>query len=226
MIESQGHRALRVQGQTRLVSEQFVPRPDSSDFADFLWQWQRRGLPQVRVGSFLPMPQLRPRHDDAPSFAELETQACDYVESGRWRRRDRWHPGRQPAKCMYASAARHLFLWPNHEIGAQVLALPGDPDGVHRDHNRYRSVDPTVRRGDQYWMALGAWPWCAFKGAPPAQCWKHNNARLALTLVLQALAADLEAQARDRRELAARFGSPSNSTNPRPHVGVLVRTVS
>ena len=214
IANSQNHGSSAVQPQTKLISGRFVPaqlpRPDSADFVKLLWQWERLGLPLVGIGRFAPqMPQLRPSHEDAPSFAQLDAESDDFIESGRWLRRDRWHPVRLPVMCMRASAARHLDLLSDHEIGDVVLALPGDP-GSHRDHNRYRSVAATVRRGDQHWTALGAWPWCVFRGEPPGHWWEHNQARLALVVVVQALAADLEARARDVRSLASRLaGVPS-----------------
>lgn len=77
------------------------------------------------------------------------------------------HPGRNAHLCLEAAHMRRITATDLAEIGAYLELAP---QGDHRNTRR------VIRRGDQLWASLGAWPWALYEdGGLPAR-WRTDPA--------------------------------------------------
>jgi hypothetical protein len=115
----------------------------------------------------------------------------------------RWQPSRHPSLCLGASAALRLHGLPAakvaalYDVAGVALGAAPAPEVLP-----FRDLAGIVRRGDDCWAQLGAWPWAAFAGGRlPEAWWTTHEAWSALRAYLDRALA--RAHAHGPRSLAA-----------------------
>lgn len=128
----------------------------------------------------LRLPQLREATLDLDDILEAAGEAADQELDDQHRervtgRRPIRQRGRNPAVALeVAYMARiegrtHEQI--HHELRSsetpQVTKRVRGSDGVLENIERFRGVERVIRKGDEIWASLGAWPWATFNGQLP-----------------------------------------------------------
>ncbi len=143
-----------------------------------LWTVPWRSVSRSEVGT------AQPWFDNVTSSSEgwiTAENRDELLKRAKWfeDQLSSWHPARNPAWCMSASAAARISLLSEEEIG-YMLSLKGDPGSI-QSRVRFHRVPAIVERGDGFWRALGAWPWAAVEsGQVPERWWLHEDAAIHL----------------------------------------------